>query len=64
MSNEKIDIPVKFNVSARMWSGIRTILVHDDYSLSEYMRELIRQDLRSRESDIVLAMKAEAEREG
>jgi hypothetical protein len=63
MASEKTDIPVKFLVSGRMWVNIKHVLDQEDYTLSEYLRELVRRDIRSRDQKIVSTLTDLAERD-
>lgn len=60
MAVEKIDIPIKFNVTTRMWARIDAVLKQCDYTQSEYMRELIRKDLKARDLESVSLKLAQA----
>jgi len=48
----KKDYSVKFVVSASMWKRIRRILIAEEYTLSEYFRHLLREDLKHREGEL------------
>jgi hypothetical protein len=49
---EKKDYPVKFQVSESMWKRIRRVLITEEYTLSEYFRHLVREDLKRREAEL------------
>ena len=43
---------MKCLVSEAMWRRIKRVLITEDYSISEYMRFLIREDLKRREAEL------------
>jgi hypothetical protein len=49
---EKKDYPVKFQVSESMWKRIRRVLITEEYTLAEYFRHLVREDLKRREAEL------------
>jgi hypothetical protein len=51
-SFEKKEILVKCQVSDPMWKRIKRVLITEEYTQAEYLRHLIREDLKRREADI------------
>lgn len=48
-SIEKKEILVKCQVSDPMWKRIKRVLITEEFTQSEYLRHLIREDLKRRE---------------
>lgn len=46
-------VPIKFLVSDEWWSRIVRIMIAEEITQSEYMRSLIREDLKRREERLV-----------
>ena len=59
---EKKDYLVKFVVSESMWKRVRRILIAEEYTLSEYFRHLVREDLKHREGELDSAFLDDADR--
>lgn len=49
-------VPIKFLVSEEWWSRIARIMIAEEINQSEYMRSLIRDDLKRREARLVSAL--------
>jgi hypothetical protein len=50
--SEKKEILVKCQVSDPMWKRIKRVLITEEYTQAEYLRHLIREDLKRREEEI------------
>ena len=50
--HEKKDILVKCQVSDPMWKRIKRVLITEEYTQAEYLRHLIREDLKRREAEL------------
>lgn len=62
-AKDRTDIPLKVSVTSRMWREISLITEIEDYTLSEYVRELIRRDIRSRNAEIFSRVMPEEDRD-
>lgn len=49
MVADKLDYEIRIKVSEQMWSRIKKTMQREDYTVSEYVREAIRRDQRSRD---------------
>ena len=49
-------MPIKFLVSEEWWSRIVRVLITEELNQSEYMRNLIREDLKRREAQLASAL--------
>lgn len=58
---EKKEILVKCQVSPPMWQRIKRVLITEEYTQAEYLRHLIREDLKRREAELDSAFFEDAE---
>jgi len=57
----KLEIEIRFKVSASMYSRMNALMMAKDYTQSELMRQAAREILEKYESDVVSAYQAQSE---
>jgi hypothetical protein len=49
---DKKEILIKCQLSDPMWKRVKRVLITEEYTQAEYLRHLIREDLKKREAEL------------